>query len=309
MAHVTKSLHKTWISVRNGQVLLRLFIYLIMADLALVFLYPFLYLLVTSVKSATDLRDLTVNWVPNTFVFSNFKTAFDLLDYPRTFVNSLILSVVSTAGHVFSCSFVAYGLARFRFFGRRLVFALVVFTIIVPVQVVIIPQYVVFASLKLTNTFAPIILPSLFGLGLRGGLFIFIFRQFFQGLPPALEDAAKIDGCGHMRTYFNIVLPIAKPSIVVTAILSIVWHWNEYFESSIYLGKQSVKPLPAMLPAIYQKFQEMSSSVNIMSKPTVEVTMATVAAATFLVVIPMLLMFLIVQRQFVEGVERTGLVE
>ena len=247
--------------------------------------------------------------MPNTFVFSNFKTAFDLLDYPQTFVNSLILSVVSTAGHVFSCSFVAYGLARFRFFGRRLVFALVVFTIIVPVQVVIIPQYVVFASLKLTNTFAPIILPSLFGLGLRGGLFIFIFRQFFQGLPPALEDAAKIDGCGHMRTYFNIVLPIAKPSIVVTAILSIVWHWNEYFESSIYLGKQSVKPLPAMLPAIYEKFQEMSSSVNIMSKPTVEVTMATVAAATFLVVIPMLLMFLVVQRQFVEGVERTGLVE
>lgn len=306
---MAKFWHKAWISLKNGSLIMRVGLYIVMAGLAFIFLYPFLYLLVTSVKSPVDLQDSTVNWIPNTLVLSNFATAFDQMDYPQTFMNSVIIAVVSTIGHVLSCSFVAYGLARFRFFGRNLIFVLVVFTIIVPVQVVMIPQYVLFATLKVTDTFLPIVLPAYFGLGLRGGLFIFIFRQSFQGLPFALEDAAKIDGCGYLRTYFRIIMPISKPSIIVTTILSIVWHWNEYFESSIYLGKQSVRPLPAMLPSVYEKFQEMLSSVNVSGAETVELTLATVAAATFLAVLPMLVMFLIAQRQFVEGVERTGIVE
>lgn len=301
--------HKTWISLKNGSLIMRIGIYVIMAGLAFVFLYPFLYLLITSVKSATDLQDATVNWVPNTFEFSNYPTAIQLLDYSQTFINSVIISVLSTIGHVLSCSFIAYGLARFRFKGRGLIFALVVFTIIVPAQVVIIPQYVMFGTLGVTDTLLPVVLPTFFGLGLRGGLFIFVFRQSFQGLPFALEDAAKIDGCGYLRTYLSIILPVSKPSIVVTTILSIVWHWNEYFETSIYLGKQDIRPLPSMLPSVYEYFKEMSSSVNTTGIESIEVTLATVAAATFLVVVPMLVMFLIVQKEFVEGVERTGLVE
>ena len=104
-------------------------------------------------------------------------------------------------------------------------------------------------------------------------------------------------------------MPISKSSIVVTSILSIVWHWNEYFESSIYLGKQSIRPLPSMLPSVYEYFQEMTTSVNTSGLEMPEVTLATVAAATFLAVIPMLAMFLIMQKQFIEGVERTGIVE
>ena len=306
---MTRFFHKAWVSLKNGSLIMRIAIYIIMAGLSFIFLYPFLYLLVTSVKSAVDLQDSTVNWIPNTFDFSNFSTAFKLMDYPQTFMNSVIISILSTIGHIFSCSFVAYGLARFRFKGRKLIFALVVFTIIVPVQVVVIPQYVLFGAMGVTDTFVPVVLPTFFGLGLRGGLFIFIFRQSFQGLPFALEDAAKMDGCGYLHTYFSIIMPVSKPSIVVTTILSIVWHWNEYFESSIYLGRQSVRPLPSMLPSVYEKFQEMLSAVNTSGVEVVELTLATVAAATFLAVLPMLIMFLIVQRQFVEGVERTGIVE
>ena len=185
-------MHRIWVSLKNGSALMRAGIYLVMAGLAFIFLYPFLYLMVTSLKSAVDLQDATVNWVPNAFVFSNFSTAFGLMDYPQTFLNSILISLLGTIGHVFSCSFVAYGLSRFRFAGSNLVFALVVFTIIVPVQVVIIPQYVMFATFGVTDTWLPVVLPTFFGLGLRGGLFIFVFRQSFQGLPFALEDAAKM---------------------------------------------------------------------------------------------------------------------
>ena len=300
--------HKFLSGLRSGSVLTRAGVYLFLCDLAFVFLFPFFYMLVTSVKSSMDLQDLTVNWIPNTIMLSNFKDAFQLLNYPVHAVNSGIVTIVSTLGHLISCSFVGYGLARFRFKGRSLVFALVIFTIIVPVQVIIIPQYIMFINLYWTNTFLPIVLPTFLGIGLRGGLFIFIFRQFFQGLPPALEDAAKIDGCGYIKTFFSIVLPVAKPSIVVTCILSIVWHWNEYFEASIYLGRPNIMPLPSMLPAVYEAYKKLSVPLTGAAN-SVTVTEGTVMAATFLVVLPLLILFLFVQRQFVEGVERTGIVE
>lgn len=295
------------ISIRKA-IIYRLAIYILLLDIVFVFLYPFLYMIITSLKSLEDLMDITVNWIPNTLKWDNYKIAFELLEYPHYFKNSLFITITSIVGHLLSCSFIGYGFARFKFYGKNFLFTLVILTIIIPVQVIIIPLYIQYSKLKLVNTYLPFLLPTFFGYGLRGGLYIFIFRQFFLGLPRALEDAAKIDGCNSVKTYWKIVLPISKPSILVSAILAMVWHWNDYYEPGIYISKPSLLPLPSRLPSIYKTFIDVIGSLEA-AKLSIMVTEGVVMAATFMVVLPILIVYLFLQKQFVEGVERTGIVE
>jgi multiple sugar transport system permease protein len=292
----------------SGKLIYRLGVYILLLDIAFVFMFPFLYMIITSLKTLEDLFDITVNWIPNSLQWSNYVLAFNLLKYPHHFKNSLFMTIISTIGHLLSCSFIAYGFARFQFRSKNFFFTLVILTIIIPVQVIIIPLYVQYAKIKWVNTYLPLLVPTFFGFGLRGGLFIFIFRQFFLGLPPALEDAARIDGCNFVKTYWKIVLPISKPAILVCSILSMVWHWNDYYEPIIYLGKPSLLPLPSMLPSIYETFKKVVDTLE-SAKTTTMVTEGVVMAATFLVVAPLLIVYIFLQRQFVEGIERTGLVE
>jgi len=289
-------------------IIYRLAIYILLLDVVFVFLYPFLYMIITSLKSLEDLMDITVNWIPNVLKWENYEIAFELLEYPHYFKNSLFITLTSIVGHLLSCSFIAYGFARFKFYGKNFLFALVILTIIIPVQVIIIPLYIQYSKLKWVNTYIPFLLPTFFGFGLRGGLYIFIFRQFFLGLPRALEDAAKIDGCNFIKTYWRIVLPISKPSLLVSAILAMVWHWNDYYEPGIYISKPSLLPLPSRLPSIYKTFIDVIGSLEA-AKLSTMVTEGVVMAATFMVILPVLTVYLFLQKQFVEGIERTGIVE
>ncbi|NLC68629.1 MAG: carbohydrate ABC transporter permease [Clostridiaceae bacterium] len=206
----------------------RLAMYVLLFDLVFVFVFPFLYMLVTSLKTNADLNDLTVNWVPSRLKFYNYVFAYRILDYWRFFKNSLFLTAATTTGHVLACSFVGYGFARYNFLGKKFLFFFVIVALIVPVQTLIIPTYILFSTMKWLNTYLPLIVPTFFGFGLKGALFVFIFRQFYLNLPKEIEDAAKIDGCGFLRTYWEIVLPIAQSAFWVTIVLSIVWHWNDF---------------------------------------------------------------------------------
>ncbi|MET3547367.1 carbohydrate ABC transporter permease [Paenibacillus cellulositrophicus] len=281
----------------------RIFVYVILIDLAFVFLYPFIYMITTSLKHPVDLIDFAIKWIPTSLAWENFYYGMKGLQFWTHFNNSALISVVSVIGQVLSCSFVAYGFSRIRFPGREVLFVLCMFTMIIPPQTIIVPLYMQYKTIGWLDSVMPLIVPSFFANGLRGALFIFIFRQLFRGLPWELEDAARVDGCGSFRVYWKIILPLTPPAIVVTTLLSLVWHWNDFFEPSIFLTSEEKFTLPMMLPRLYQSLDTLTgSSFEVFSLPVV-------MAATFLALIPMLVVYLFLQRYFIQGVERSGLVE
>lgn len=284
-------------------------VYIILIDLAFVFLYPFIYMLITSFKSYNDIANITVKWYPREFSPQNWGTACTALNLPRTFFNSLFVALLSTLGHLASCSFVAYGFARYRFPLKKALFFGVLLTIIIPVQSIIIPQYRLYAQLGIEGYWA-LILPTFLGFGLRGGLFIFLFRQFFLRLPVALEEAAEIDGTNPFTTFLRIILPSSGPIMLVCFVLSMVWHWNDYYEPSLYLNTVEQWLLPQALPSMYKLVKEMGTMV---SEDTVALRLmyhdGVVMAGTAIAVLPLLALYLGVQNKFVESIDRTGLVE
>lgn len=287
--------------------------YLFLLDMAFVFGFPFLYMIVTSVKNAKDLYDFTVNWIPRSVEFRNYILAYRILQYPVFFKNSFIITTMTTIGHLLSCSFIGYGFARYNFKGKNIFFSIAILSIIIPIQTIIVPQYMIFSNFNWLNTYLPMIIPTFSGYGLKGGLFIFIFRQYYLGLPTALEDAAKIDGCNYLRTYWNIVLPIAKSAFMVTSVLSLVWHWNDFYEPSIYISLPNLYTLPSRLNAIVARVNQPTRGELFAKITQIDaesaINNAVLMAGTFMVTLPILLSFMFLQKQFMQGIERTGLVE
>ena len=292
-------------TLRHKVQLPRVFIYVFLIIMSYMFLYPFLYMIVTSLKSQADLFDVSINWIPSGIEWQNWRAAFVNLDFAAHIWNSLLIVSVCTLGHIFSCAFIAYGFARYRFPLKGLWFVLVVLTIIIPSQVIILPLYLTYSEMGWLNTYLPLMVPCFFGFGLRGGIMIFLFRQFFIGLPRDLENAAKIDGCSFMGAYFRIAFPTARSSILVCFVLSVVWHWNDYYEPVIYLGKSSQWPLPAMLPTIYEKY--LAASAELTTNADSIITRGVLMAAALLVIAVVLLLYCVVQRQFIQGLEHSGL--
>lgn len=299
-------LGKVW---KKGS-LYNIVVYILLIDLAFIFLYPFIYMLVTSFKSYNDIMDVTVKWYPKEFTPSNWVRAFEGLNFFQTFPNSIFVTVMTTLGHVLSCSFIAYGFARYHFPLKKVMFFGVLLTIIVPIQTIIIPQYRLYSQMGMVNSYLPLILPTFLGFGLKGGLFIFLFRQFFLRLPSSLEEAAEIDGTNPFMTYFKIILPTSAPVLLVCIVLSFVWHWNDFFEPSLYLGDSSKWLLPQALPAMYERLKSLESAVTEGEIQLRKVyNEAVVMAGTAIAVLPLLVMYLAVQNKFVESIDRTGLVE
>ncbi len=292
---------------KKASVIYRIGVYLLLFDVAYVFIFPFLYMIVTSLKSPAELADFTINWIPSTLHWDNYAIATDVLDYWQHFRNSIFITASSVVGHLLACSFIGYGFARYSFPGKRLLFGFVILSIIIPIQTLIVPMYILYSNFGWVDTYLPLIVPTFFGFGLRGGLYVFLFRQFFLGLPYELEEAARLDGCSFFRVFWNIVLPISRPALLVAGVLGLVWHWNDYLEPSIYLTSRDILPLPSILPSLYEAFQLIAEDAE-MIEDILRFNDAVIMAATFLVVLPVLIMYAVLQRYFVQGVERTGLV-
>ena len=295
-----------------GSVGLNIGMYILLIGIAFIFLYPFIFMIITSLKSNADLIDPTIGWIPRNLRWENYAMAFKLMSFTKYIGNSVLITLVCTLGHLISCTFVGYGLARFKFKGRGLLFFLVILTIIIPIQTTITPSYIMFANIKWLNTFLPTFVPSFLGLGLKGGLFIFLARNFLLGLPKEMEEAARIDGCSFIGIFFRIVVPIVRPLLLVILVLSLVWHWNDYYEPSLYF-KQDMQPLSTgikelitlsklTLPELEQRLGRPATDDDI-------VNTATVMAGSFITLTPLIVMFMFLQKQFIQGVERTGLVE
>lgn len=287
----------------------RVCLYLLLLGLSFVFLYPFLYMLVTSLKSNEDLNNFIVVWIPRTLHFQNYSMAAEIMNYTRGFRNTLIVTLISTAGQLLSCSMAGYGLARFNFPFKKAVFFIVILALIIPTQTIIIPQYLLYANLGWLNTFKPLIIPSFLGYGFKGALYIYIFRQFYYGLPKELEEAAKVDGCGFIRTFLYIIFPVARSAYMVVMVLALVWHWSNYFEPSIFVSRNELQMLAAGINSISETLNLPADALSHMFdiNDNNALNNAVLMAGTFMVVLPILFAFSFLQKQFIQGVERTGL--
>lgn len=269
----------------------------IILGLCYVILYPFFVKTVTAFMPYQDLLDPTVRFVPKHFTLDNLRTVFSRLDYGRTLLNTSLLSVGTALLTTMISSFVAYGFARYAFKGNGLLFAGVILTLIVPPQTIIIPLFLRFrffaGFFNLLDTPLPIMILSLTGLSLKNGLFIFMLRQFYKNLPHELEEAAWLDGCGAMDTYFRVMLPSARTLLITVFLLSLSWNWTD----TLYA--------PLFLPGV-QLFANMVGMSASGESPIMAGIMQNLGA--LLAVLPLALIYIVLQKFFVQSVERAGIV-
>lgn len=285
------------------------------------FMFPLYYMLVVSFQRPDLAVDPTSVYVPKAFSTEAYKIAFKQLDYKNSALLSLIISVLSTALAAISCSLTGYAFARFEFKGKKIAFLFVMLLIVIPPQQIIVPQYLMYKSfnfggllslfgveLNLLNTPFVFVLPSMFAVGLKAGIFIFIFRQFFLGQPRELEEAAKIDGCGALQTFIKVMAPLAKPAFVVVIMLCIIWHWNDYYSSSMFFIDK-IKPVMVCLERLRQNVVEIGSLPGLPKGNYTPVMLRMyLQAGVVLTITPPLFLYVFMQRQFVESIDRTGIV-
>ena len=295
-----------------------LFRTLFIIGLSYLFLFPLVYMIVTAIQSPETVNDPSIIWVPKQISFAGIIGAWTTLKFSNSALLTAVITIFGTGASIVSCSMVGYGFARFNFPLKNVAFMLVVLTIIVPPQAIIMSTYLNYwffdfggllklfgiDSVNLLNTSWVFVLPAIFATGLRNGLYIFIFRQFFAGQPKDLEEAARIDGCGPFKTFIRIMVPLAGPAFVTVLLFSIVWHWNDYYSSSIYFTND-IKPISVML----KNFEMMLQQGGLYDRDTTryEVRMY-IMGGTLLSILPPLILYCFTQKFFTESIERTGLV-
>lgn len=279
-------------------------LYLLLISIGFVYLYPLLFMFVTSMKSPSDLLNSMVQWIPSEFYIGNYLKAWRVLNYPMTFLTSVVVSVVPTVIQTAVCSLVGYGLARYRFPGKSLVFLLLLATFIIPAQTTVIPQMLAYKQIGILGNILSMIIPALFGQGFKSAIFVLIFYQSFLTLPKVLEEAARLDGASDWQIFTKIGLPSAIPAFIVSLIFSIVWYWNETYLTVIYL-EGGLNTLPMQLSKFVQAYENLypPGTVNIFDR----LNEAVKLSGTFLNILPLLLMYFVLQKWFVESVERTGI--
>ena len=279
-------------------------LYALLIAIGFVYLYPLLFMFVTSMKSPSDLLNPMVQWVPSEFYAGNYTKAYAVLNYMSTLGSSIMISVIPSVIQACVCSLVGYGLARYRFVGKNLLFLLILATFIIPPQNTVIPQMLAYKSLGLLGNIFSLILPAMFGQGFKSAIFILIFYQTFLSLPKALEEAARLDGASDIKMFFQIALPAAVPAFIISIIFSVVWYWNETYLTVIFL-EGGIQTLPMQLSKFVQAYENLypSGVVNIFDR----LNEAVKLSGTFLNILSLLLMYFVLQKWFVESVERTGI--
>lgn len=264
-------------------------IYLVLAAGGIFSLLPLVWLIRSSLMDMGQIFELPPIWVPDPFQFSNYREALTILPFGRYFVNTLIIVVFSVLGVIVTSSISAYSFARMNWRGRNLVFGLLLSSMMLPYAVTLIPTFIGWSKVGLTNSFIPLIAPAWCG----GGAFnIFLLRQFYLSIPRELDEAAYVDGASHWRIFRSIILPLTKPALIVVGLFSFLASWNDFLGPLVYLNDETQYTLALGL----QQFKGMySAEWHLM-----------MAAAT-VVLLPAIIVFFIGQRYFIEGITLTGI--
>lgn len=269
-----------------------------------VYVYPMLYMLGYSLMSPSDVTNPMVNYLPTQLYFQNYAEASQVLKFWNTLLQTVYISVLPAFFQTVSCCLAAYGLARFNFPGKKVVFALIILTFIVPTQLTMIPQVLIFSNLKIIDTVFTFILPAAFGQGIKSAVFVLIFYQFFKGIPDSVVEAAKIDGANSFQIFVKLGLSAAKPAILLALLLSVVWYYNETVLTSIYIGG-TVTTLPVELEKFEATYKALFGDTS--SATGKSANEAIYMAGTLLSILPLIIFYFFTQKHFTEGIDKAGI--
>ena len=279
-------------------------LYVFLCITGFVFLYPLLKMISMSFMTSDDLVNPLVSWVPYGFEVSNFTRAMEVLGYGSTLVTTIYVSVLPALLQTLVCALTGYGIARYKFRGKNILFGLILATFIIPSQITMIPQFLMYRNLGILYSLKAYLLPAVFRQGMKSAIFVLIFVLFFQQMPVSLTEAAEIDGANQIVIFTKIAVPVAKPGFLISFLLSVVWYWNETYLGSLYFGA-NIKTLPMKLENFVETFNKMISASE--AGTGVTANEAVQMAGTFLIMLPLLLLYFCAQRQFIEGIEKTGI--
>jgi len=254
-------------------------------------LYPLLWMLASSFKPNADIFSEPGLW-PKNWTLENYTQGWTQLGIPFStfFLNSFVVAFFAVIGNLFSCSLAAYAFARLKFRLRGLLFAVMISTIMLPFQVVLVPQYILFHAIDWTNTYLPLLVPKFLAVD---SFFVFLMVQFIRSLPRELDDAATVDGCGPAGVFWWVILPLLRPSLAVTAVFTFIWTWNDFLGPLIYLTDQTKYTVPVALNA----FMDSTGATE----------WGAMFAMSVLSLIPLFIVFLLAQRQLINGIATTGI--
>ncbi len=307
------------------KVLLAIFRTVLLIGISYIVLYPFISKIASSFMGTSDFVDATVRLIPKAFTFNTYKGVFTELRYMEAFTNTLVLSLLSAILQTFSCCLIAYGFAKFKFKGNGILFILVMLTMIIPHPTlklsmlqnfkdfdilgifgllskigVLDPEKYAY-GLRLTNTFWPMVILSATGLAFKNGLYIFMLRQFFRGVPDELEESAYIDGSGVFRTFFTIIIPLSVPMLITVFIFAFSWQWtdNYYIELFFPAGRMwnwtdVVSEIPVSMKTDYPGQNLFYTAIH--------------NTAGMMAIAPLIVLYLFCQKYLVQGIERSGIV-
>ncbi|NKI22429.1 carbohydrate ABC transporter permease [Paenibacillus dendritiformis] len=270
----------------------QIFAFLLLISITITMLFPLVFMVSTALKTSKEMLQFPPTLIPHTLAWDNFKTLFtdNEIKFGILYKNSLIVAAFSVIGTVMSSSLVAYGFSRFRARGKKLMFMLMISTMMLPYPAVMIPQFLLFSKLGWMNSFLPLIVPTFFGSAYQ----IFLLRQFFMSLPNELYDSGKIDGCGEFRMFWKIALPLSGPALATVAIFTFIWTWNDLLGPVLYLSSQDKFTLPVGLAAM------MSSKFRI-------APYNLLMCASIMTTLPVVAIFAVAQKRFTEGIVLTGI--
>jgi len=284
----------------NGERLWPALIWTLLLAGACMMILPFLWLITSSLKTELEVFRYPPKWIPYPPQFQNYIDAWTTkpLRHPGFGVylrNTVFIVILNEIGILGSTSLAAYALARIDFPGNKFWFGVVLSTMMLPVVVLMIPTFVLYSRLRWVNTFLPLTVPYFFAASGGGAFFIFLLRQFFLSLPPELVDSARVDGCSEFGIYSRIMLPLAKPALATVAVFAFIWSWNNYMTPLLYLSKDPNKWTVALGLAMFRTFMWQRTRWDLLM------------AASTMMIIPMIVIFFLAQRYFIQGIAVSGL--
>lgn len=286
----------------------KLIIYILLISIGFVYLYPLLKMFSTSFMSLEDLLDSSINWIPSSFNFDNYRQALSVMNINESLFGSIMISLISTLFNVVVTGIVGYGFARYDFPFKKTLLFLMIFSFIIPPQILMMPTYVLYTDLGLLGSLWSFTLPAILGQGIKSTIFILIYYSFFSQTPKSLYEAAEVDGAGEWTCFWRIGVPMATPAVIIVFLFSFVWYWNETYLVNLYLGNGRTSYRWVTILQQLQNFQQTYEDLYpVSANSPFRLNEGVIMAGTVISIIPLLIVYFLLQKYFVESVDNSGI--
>lgn len=286
-------------------------IYLLLISIGFIYLYPLLHMFSTSIMSLADLLDSSVRWIPTSFYTKNYRDAIMVMDYWDSLMKNLVIALGPAILQTVICSLTAYGFARFKFRGKKLLMVILILTFVIPPQILMMPTYLLYSDMGLVGSLNALLLPALFGQGIQSAIMILIFYQFYAPIPDSLLEAAQIDGASQLRIYWSIGVRSALPAIIVVFIFSFVFYWNETYLTAMYLGNNAGVAFGTDWTTLLLELNRFQQSYEALYPAAANsgnrLNEAIRFAGTILAILPLIFLSGILQKYLVESIDSSGI--